>query len=83
MAYHYFDKVEFSRSQKPVDVGVAYVLLLLLGLVGGHKFYLGRPFVGLVYILTGGLLGVGVVWDLFTMRRQVDAENWRRFSQNR
>lgn len=48
----------------------AYVLLLLLGVVGAHKFYLGRPGMGVAYLLTLGFLGVGLVYDLFTLGRQ-------------
>lgn len=57
------------------DVGrsliVAYVLWFVWGLLGVHKFYLGRPVWGFVYILTGGLLGVGWLVDLFTLPWQV------------
>lgn len=62
----------------PKDVGIAYLLWLLLGLVGGHKFYLGRPLMGVVYALTGGLLLVGVFFDLFTLPSQVRRVNERR-----
>jgi TM2 domain-containing membrane protein YozV len=83
MAYHHFDGVapfdQRPRGPRHLDVGVAYLLWLLLGLIGGHKFYLGKPFIGVVYLLTAGLCGVGLIYDLFTLRRQVEAENWRRF----
>jgi hypothetical protein len=82
MAYHYFDGVapfdRHSRGPRHLDVGVAYLLWLLLGLIGGHKFYLGKPFIGVVYLLTAGLFGVGVIYDLFTLKGQVERENSRR-----
>ena len=62
-----------NRPQK--DVGITYLLWLLLGVIGAHKFYLGRPAMGVVYLLTLGLLGVGLLVDLFTIPRQVRAHN--------
>lgn len=62
-----------TRSEK--DVGIAYVLWLFLGLVGGHKFYLGRIGIGVAYLLTLGFLGLGVLIDLFTLPSQVRREN--------
>lgn len=60
---------EAPRPQK--DVGVTYLLWLFLGVFGAHKFYLGRPGWGVAYLLTLGLLGVGLLVDLFTIPRQV------------
>lgn len=59
------------------STGVAYLLWLLLGCWGGHKFYLGRPMIGLLYLLTFGFLGIGVIIDLFTMPSQVRGANDR------
>ena len=60
--------------------GVAY-LLAVFGLIspiaGIHRFYLGRPVSGVLYLLTWGFLGIGTVIDLFTMNRMVDDENRR------
>lgn len=41
----------------------AYLIWLLLGLLGGHWFYLGRPGRGVIYFCTAGYLGVGWVID--------------------
>jgi TM2 domain-containing membrane protein YozV len=38
-----------------------------VGICGLHHFYLGRPIKGLIWLFTIGLLGVGIVWDLFTI----------------
>lgn len=66
-------------AQKPLaSVGVAYVLWLLLGALGGHQFYLGKPGRGVLYLLTGGVLLIGVVIDLFTLPSQVRAVNAQR-----
>lgn len=61
------------QSQNAVPVGkeknkwVALLLLLFFGAVGGHKFYEGKVSMGVLYIFTLGLLGVGVIVDFFTL----------------
>lgn len=49
--------------------GVTYVLALLglVGFAGMHRFYLGRPMTGLLWLVTGGLCGVGTLMDLLFM----------------
>lgn len=42
----------------------ALLLCLFLGWVGGHHFYVGRRGTGRLYLLTSGLLFVGVIVDL-------------------
>jgi TM2 domain-containing membrane protein YozV len=54
---------------------IAYLLLFFTGLMGGHHFYLGRPFKGLLYLCTGALFGIGWLYDLFTLGGQVDRVN--------
>ena len=43
---------------------VALILAMLLGFLGGHRFYVGKIGTGLIYILTGGLLGIGLTIDI-------------------
>jgi TM2 domain-containing membrane protein YozV len=53
----------------------AYLLWLFLGIFGAHKFYLNKVGVGVLYLLTGGLFGIGLLIDLFTLGGQVDTYN--------
>lgn len=53
------------------SLGVAYALLLVLGLLGIHQFYLGKHGRGVGYLLTFGWLTVGWWVDLFTLPSQV------------
>ncbi len=46
---------------------VAVALCLLLGWVGGHKFYEGKGGMGILYIFTLGLGGIGVLVDLVVL----------------
>jgi hypothetical protein len=55
---------------------LTYALWLFGGFFGLHKFYLGRPLMGLVYIFTfGGGFGLGWLSDFFTLPRQVQVAN--------
>jgi len=57
------------------STGTAYLWWFFLGGLGAHKFYLGRPAMGVIYMLTLGLLFVGVLVDLFTIPGQVRKAN--------
>ncbi|MEY8382620.1 TM2 domain-containing protein [Christensenellaceae bacterium 44-20] len=46
---------------------VALGLCLFLGVFGAHKFYEGKAGLGVLYLLTCGLLGIGVVIDFITI----------------
>ena len=54
---------------------VSWVLLTFLGIFGVHRFYLGKWLTGLLWLLTGGLLMLGVLYDYWTLNRQVDEVN--------
>jgi TM2 domain-containing membrane protein YozV len=53
----------------------AYLLWFFLGFLGIHKFYLGKTGMGILYIFTGGLFGIGLLVDLFTLAGQVRTYN--------
>jgi TM2 domain-containing membrane protein YozV len=57
--------------------GVAYLLWLgcFLGLCGLHRFYLGKPVTGLLWLFTFGLLGVGQLLDLLLIPGMVAQAN--------
>ena len=59
------------------DYTVAWLLLTFLGIFGVHRFYLGKIGTGLLYLLTGGLLGIGLMYDLWTLNEQVHLINTR------
>ena len=61
------------------NTGTAYLLLAvsLFGPHGLHRFYLGKPVSGLIYMMTLGLLGFGTLYDLITMQDLVDEANGR------
>jgi len=56
---------------------VTWVLLTFLGLLGFHRFYLEKWLTGIVWLLTGGLVGIGLLYDFWTLNEQVDQYNLR------
>jgi TM2 domain-containing membrane protein YozV len=63
----------------PYDHNVAWLLhsCFLVGLLGLHRFYLGKWFTGLLWLCTGGLLGIGFIYDWITLNDQVNEANYR------
>ncbi|NUM36120.1 MAG: TM2 domain-containing protein [Candidatus Brocadiae bacterium] len=49
----------------PKSYVTAYFIWLFLGIIGGHRFYLGKWFTGLLYAVSFGFLGVGWLLDFF------------------
>lgn len=46
---------------------VAFLLCLFLGYVGAHKFYEGKVGMGILYLFTFGLLGIGWIIDCIVL----------------
>ncbi|MDZ7697490.1 MAG: TM2 domain-containing protein [Deltaproteobacteria bacterium] len=59
----------------PIDYTIAWILLTFLGLLGIHRFYMEKWGTGIVYLLTGGLFGIGLLYDLWTLNDQVSLIN--------
>ncbi|GAB5413319.1 MAG: TM2 domain-containing protein [Congregibacter sp.] len=59
----------------PVDYNIAWILLTFLGVFGIHRFYMGKIFTGILYLLTLGMFGLGVLYDFFTLNEQIDEIN--------
>lgn len=51
----------------PKSKWVSFFLRLFFGLFGAHKFYEGRILLGILYICTAGLGGIGVIVDLIIL----------------
>lgn len=71
-------EADYRYRPGPVDYNLTWVLLAFLGVTGLHRFYQGRIFTGLVFLLTGGLFGLGVIYDVLTLNEQISERNERR-----
>ena len=52
---------------KPKNKWISLLLCLFTGVIGGHKFYEGKIGMGILYIFTAGLFGIGVIIDFFSI----------------
>ena len=59
----------------PKDYSVAWILLTFLGVFGVHRFYLGKWGTGILYLVTLGIFGIGLIYDFWTLNSQVSELN--------
>jgi TM2 domain-containing membrane protein YozV len=55
-----------------IDYNLTWLLLVFGGVFGLHRFLQERWMTGLLYLCTGGLLGLGVIYDVLTLNGQID-----------
>lgn len=66
-------EAEFEAVKK--DLKIAYAIWVLLGIFGGHRFYLGDTGRSIAMLFTLGGLGVWTLLDGFFVGRRVRAVN--------
>jgi hypothetical protein len=61
------------------NVTLAYLLWLCsgCGALGFHRFYLGKIGTGVLWMFSGGMCGIGCIYDAVTLTRQVQEANVR------
>ena len=62
-------------NQGYLDYTVAWVLMTFLGLFGIHRMYMGKWITGIIYLATGGVFGLGYLYDFWTLNGQVSEIN--------
>ena len=65
IVYHLYQTAQPRIS--PKSRWAALVMCWFLGILGVHRFYVGKVGTGLLYLFTGGLLGFGVMADLIAI----------------
>jgi TM2 domain-containing membrane protein YozV len=68
-------QAELRFRPGPYDYTVAWVLLTFLGIFGVHRLYIGKWPTAILYFLTLGLCGLGILYDFWTLNEQVDLAN--------
>ncbi len=65
------------------ETGIAYLLWFLggFGTLGFHRFYLNKVGTGILWLLSGGMFGIGAFVDLLTLPMQVREANLRKSYQ--
>lgn len=70
-------EADFRYFPGNIDYSIAFIFLTFLGLFGVHRIYMGKWISGVIYFLTGGLFGLGILYDFWTLNDQVSVENRR------
>lgn len=68
-------EADLKYRNGPVNYTVSWVLLTFLGIFGIHRFYMGKWITGILYLCTGGLFLLGVLYDYWTLNSQIDERN--------
>ena len=71
------DDADHRYYEGDVDYNLAWIFLTFLGVFGIHRFYMGKIFTAILYLCTGGLLGIGLIYDTLTLNTQVEEVNAR------
>lgn len=58
-----------------VNYNIAWILMAFLGIFGVHRFYQGKWLTGLLYLVSGGLFLIGLIYDYLTLNEQLDELN--------
>jgi TM2 domain-containing membrane protein YozV len=68
-------KADLRFQAGRIDYSIAWILLTFLGIFGIHRFYMGKWFSGILYLLTAGVLGIGIIYDFWTLNDQITLIN--------
>ena len=53
-----------QASDKSRSLTLILCIVGFLGIAGIHRFYTGKVGIGLLFLFTGGLFGLGTIYDL-------------------
>jgi TM2 domain-containing membrane protein YozV len=70
-------------QEGPLDYNIMWLLLTFLGIFGVHRFVMGKWISGFLYLISGGLFLIGVLYDFFTLNGQIDEINRQRYLPTR
>lgn len=64
-----------SNQLEERELSEAYLLWFFLGLFGGHRFYIGDITLGVIYLFTLGIFGIGWITDAFLLPNLIQSAN--------
>ena len=70
-------EADLRFNAAPLDYNIAWILLTFLGAFGVHRMYQGKWITGILYLVTLGFCGLGVLYDFWTLNNQVSVRNAR------
>ncbi len=65
------EKTDMRFEEGLKDYNISWILLTFLGLFGAHRFYLEKWPTAILYLLTGGLFLMGIIYDYWTLNEQI------------
>lgn len=72
-------EADLRYQHGPVSYNISWILLTFLGVFGIHRMYMGKWITGIIYLFTGGLFFIGVLYDFWTLNEQITEKNSERF----
>jgi len=63
-SHHYHNHYNFNNNYPYRSRFVALFLCIFLGVLGVHRFYVGKVGTGVLYFFTGGLFALGWIIDI-------------------
>lgn len=70
-------RADFRFTAGRIDFNIAWILLTFLGVLGIHRMYMGKWISGIIYFLTLGFFGFGIIYDFWTLNDQITIVNNR------
>ena len=64
-----------------IDYNLAWILLTFLGLFGVHRMKQQKWLTAILYLFTGGIFGLGILYDFWTLNDQVSILNAQKLNK--
>ena len=68
-------KADLTFKTGPLNYNLTWALLTFFGILGLHRFYMRKWITGILYLCTGAIFSLGLVYDLWTLNEQIDEYN--------